>query len=858
MLPLSRHGTELRLAAVAENDEGVVPPELGNGVVLVVAKIVVIGMLDRHRRLLQLDKDERNAVDAGHKVAAFVVEFTADPHLLGKEEVVLLRVFPVDDLHAVGLLNSGDILHETFENGIYEPDYGEYYDDLNDNGKYDEPECFIDKDGDGICDWELTPEPFEDIGAKNGIHDHAECFEDVDGDGVYTEGVDIFDPEQHDEDAIWLSFRTEINGPNCDPFTGRVIPTAPGLYTISTPQGGEAKLHVVNADVKITDSMDNKLEPADEDLYGALLPVNSADAGGTSEYSPERQFGDVNFNIEDGDIGGTAVISIPKGFNLWADVPQGTLGGTADPGVTLLLGDADGGGTRCGHHGTTAVPIDYITSHAWKIEAWKVTDGTVELDANIEGVDVADEANVEGVLYSTTVLGAYSIGSIVPETYYFEDDGTVVTPWRWGGTTLIIEHKTESVNNKAFSLFDPLLEGGGSIKSGLMQNAQIRAACDFFSASGKITQRDTFITFETYPEPIAGTMRPRPSRNNRASDINVLRKKYRRKSPAIIIEDEILQPITQGMSSSSPGTLVCGYDMFKMRYSIEPWIKELGDTDMKMTIHYTYPQGSHTSEWDQGKYFTWNQKNHETKWYYGTHNGRYIHKRKSPVSFNLYGNHPRKIRINMKTKNNSRPSIKVEARAFSGAHFPAWNVPPAITNIGAQMNSLGYVQKVVAEDLEVADAINALDRRSICCIYAHGVSVNTSQGLIFRSLELKDKWRLLPLHLKKPKLNYDFVLFVACRSATSNISQSSTIRFINNMGAKAYAGWNDEIASGIAIGFINQKFFPELLNGDQTIEQAYQAALERYPNDSYGQRSRKEVERCFVIEKGGNQQIRLW
>ena len=260
------------------------------------------------------------------------------------------------DINGNGIFDDGDqLLRDWNGNGEYDPDDGDKFIDLNGNEEYDMVECFVDYNNNQTCDWQVTPEPFEDIGAKNGVHDTGESFDDLDGDGVYTEGVDVFDPEQHDEDAIWLSIPTRVNGPNCDPFTGTIIPTAPGVYTITSPQGGEAKLYVVNADVKITDSMDNKLEPADEDLYGALLPVNSADAGGTSEYSPERQFGDVNFNIEDGDFGGTAVISIPKGFNLWADVPQGTLGGTADPGVTLLLGeDADGGGTRCGHLGTTA------------------------------------------------------------------------------------------------------------------------------------------------------------------------------------------------------------------------------------------------------------------------------------------------------------------------------------------------------------------------------------------------------------------------------------------------------------------------------------------------------------------------
>src|SRR5215208_371826 len=53
---------------------------------------------------LQLDEDKRNTVDEGDQVGATVVWVTVDPKLRNKEELVVLRVLPVDDIKSVDCL----------------------------------------------------------------------------------------------------------------------------------------------------------------------------------------------------------------------------------------------------------------------------------------------------------------------------------------------------------------------------------------------------------------------------------------------------------------------------------------------------------------------------------------------------------------------------------------------------------------------------------------------------------------------------------------------------------------------------------------------------------------------------------
>ncbi len=83
-------------ASVREDDEGVVPEELRNRV-LVIAQVVVERVL--RPELFQFDEDERQAVYKAHKVSAAPIHVTSDPELRGEEEIVLLRMLPINYLH---------------------------------------------------------------------------------------------------------------------------------------------------------------------------------------------------------------------------------------------------------------------------------------------------------------------------------------------------------------------------------------------------------------------------------------------------------------------------------------------------------------------------------------------------------------------------------------------------------------------------------------------------------------------------------------------------------------------------------------------------------------------------------------
>ena len=53
----------------------------------------------------EFDEDQRHAVDEAHQVAAPLVDFTGNPELRCQEEVVVLRVLPVDDPQRLHVFN---------------------------------------------------------------------------------------------------------------------------------------------------------------------------------------------------------------------------------------------------------------------------------------------------------------------------------------------------------------------------------------------------------------------------------------------------------------------------------------------------------------------------------------------------------------------------------------------------------------------------------------------------------------------------------------------------------------------------------------------------------------------------------
>ena len=101
MFPFGRDGTYRALAAIRENDEGIVPEELRD-CRFVIPDIFLVGFFEIFMRGLVLHYHERDPVDEPDEIASPLVEIPGDPELRGEEKFVILRVLPVDDLHIFG------------------------------------------------------------------------------------------------------------------------------------------------------------------------------------------------------------------------------------------------------------------------------------------------------------------------------------------------------------------------------------------------------------------------------------------------------------------------------------------------------------------------------------------------------------------------------------------------------------------------------------------------------------------------------------------------------------------------------------------------------------------------------------
>lgn len=103
MVPAGGEAAELALWSVGDEDEGVVVEELRDGV-LVVSEVLVEGFAEVDTGFLEFDEDKRESVDKSDEVRAAGIEFAADPELGGEEEVVVVRMVPVDNADHPGLL----------------------------------------------------------------------------------------------------------------------------------------------------------------------------------------------------------------------------------------------------------------------------------------------------------------------------------------------------------------------------------------------------------------------------------------------------------------------------------------------------------------------------------------------------------------------------------------------------------------------------------------------------------------------------------------------------------------------------------------------------------------------------------
>ena len=105
MAPVGCDAPNLGLASIGEDDEGVEPEELRDGV-LVVCQISGEGCLNLFVGRLEFHEKERDAVDKSHEVGPPLIHFPHEPKLGNKEKVIVGVVVPVHQSDSFYLLST--------------------------------------------------------------------------------------------------------------------------------------------------------------------------------------------------------------------------------------------------------------------------------------------------------------------------------------------------------------------------------------------------------------------------------------------------------------------------------------------------------------------------------------------------------------------------------------------------------------------------------------------------------------------------------------------------------------------------------------------------------------------------------
>ena len=121
VLESARDRAYLALDTIADDDTRIVPKNLRYRVTIV-AEIVVVRIVDALGRDLELDEEERDAIDEADDIRSSFVEVAEYGHLRHDQEVIIRRGVPVDDPHRphIGsaiIIRDGD-LHAIAEQGV--------------------------------------------------------------------------------------------------------------------------------------------------------------------------------------------------------------------------------------------------------------------------------------------------------------------------------------------------------------------------------------------------------------------------------------------------------------------------------------------------------------------------------------------------------------------------------------------------------------------------------------------------------------------------------------------------------------------------------------------------------------------
>jgi hypothetical protein len=101
--PVGGERADAAVGAVA-GDEQRVAPEQRRNLLPVVGEVLVEGGPRRHAGFLEFDHHPRQSIDEADQVGPAGIEHTGHAELADQHEVVVLRVFPIDDAQAFGAL----------------------------------------------------------------------------------------------------------------------------------------------------------------------------------------------------------------------------------------------------------------------------------------------------------------------------------------------------------------------------------------------------------------------------------------------------------------------------------------------------------------------------------------------------------------------------------------------------------------------------------------------------------------------------------------------------------------------------------------------------------------------------------
>src|SRR5262249_10289224 len=100
MLPSSSDAANTAFGAVRQDDDAVVPEDLWDGGA-VVREVELEGIFQMLVECLEFNKEKGNTVHEAVWVVPPPAVFTRNPELRGEEEIVVGRMFPIDDLYSL-------------------------------------------------------------------------------------------------------------------------------------------------------------------------------------------------------------------------------------------------------------------------------------------------------------------------------------------------------------------------------------------------------------------------------------------------------------------------------------------------------------------------------------------------------------------------------------------------------------------------------------------------------------------------------------------------------------------------------------------------------------------------------------